>query len=187
MPVKPYTEDELAFLAQLDQLPDELELNPEQVAIILGVTIDWLKKKRQGSEGAGPPFVTLGNGEKAPVRYPLGALRDWQKERKVGNTRAAKHEAKFRNISTFMANANLNDEWPFVEVNGRPVDALSVDIADPSAVVNLTLDVYLERVRNAAREASQAEERKELGDVMATPQGENRDWRTKNPGGKSSQ
>jgi len=36
----------LAHHAGQSKLPDGLELDPEQAAIILGVTIDWLKKKR---------------------------------------------------------------------------------------------------------------------------------------------
>lgn len=174
MTIKPFSSDEMAFLAQVDALPNELDLDPEQAAIILSVDTDWLRKKRQGSEGAGPPFRTLGDGEKAPVRYPLGELRKWRDERLYGNTRSARDGSRFRSFSTFMAAANLSDEWPFVEINGRPVDAMSIEEADPAQVVMMTMDVYLERVRTSARTSGQEAETKTLFEACEEPKGEKR-------------
>jgi len=172
MTIKPYSADEMAFLAQADALPNELDLDPEQAAIILSVDTDWLRKKRQGSEGAGPPFRTLGDGEKAPVRYPLGELRKWRDERLYGNTRSARDGSRFRSFSAFMASANLNDEWPFVEIDGRPVDALSIDQADPAQVEMMTMDVYLERVRTSARTSAHEAEIEKLLEGCEEPKAE---------------
>lgn len=153
MTIKPFTAEEMAFLAQVDALPDGIDLAPEQAAIVLQVDTDWLRKKRQGSDGAGPPFLSLGKGEKAPVRYPMGALRKWKQGHLFGNTRAARQGSLHHNFSSFMANANLNEEWMFVEIDGRPVDAMSVEATESTSAVSMTLDTYLDRVRNSAREA----------------------------------
>ena len=47
-----YTDEELAFLRQLPDLPDELSLTPEQTSVVIGESLDWLRKKRQGSEAS---------------------------------------------------------------------------------------------------------------------------------------
>ena len=152
MTVKPFTAEEMAFLAQVDALPDGIDLSPDQAAIVLQVDTDWLRKKRQGSDGAGPPFLSLGMGEKAPVRYPMGALRKWKQGHLFGNTRAARQGSPHRSFSSFMAQANLGEEWLFVEIDGRPVDAMSVEATESTLAVSMTLDTYLERVRDSARE-----------------------------------
>ena len=74
-----YTDEELAFLRQLPDLPDELSLTPEQTSVVIGESLDWLRKKRQGSEGAGPPFEEHGNEKN--IRYPLGGVRRWKRDR----------------------------------------------------------------------------------------------------------
>jgi hypothetical protein len=175
MTVKPFTAEEMAFLAQVDALPNGIDLTPEQAAIVLQVDTDWLRKKRQGSEGAGPPFRTLGDGEKAPVRYPLGELRKWRDEKLYGNTRSARNKSTFRSFSAFMANAHLNDEWQFVEIDGRPVDALSIDAAEPAAIVTMTMDAYLGKVRASARNSWLEAEHRSLFDSSAEPQTEDKD------------
>lgn len=51
---------------------------PKLVSEILGVSPKWLAAAREGRKGIqGPPFVKLGEGRTAPIRYPLDALITW--------------------------------------------------------------------------------------------------------------
>jgi hypothetical protein len=53
-------------------------LPPKLVSEILGVSPKWLAAAREGRKGIqGPPFVKLGEGRTAPIRYPLDALLTW--------------------------------------------------------------------------------------------------------------
>ncbi len=174
--VRAYTDDELKFLAQLDRLPDGLDLTPAQVAVILSVDEEWLKKKRQGSEGAGPPMRKLGEGDgKAPIRYPLGDLRIWQREHRHVNTMSAKHASRYASFGSWMAGAALDEEWLFVEKDGRPVDALTAGERDDNTFL-LTMDAYLERVRKAARQAKPDREKPTLDESTGKSKADDRDW-----------
>jgi hypothetical protein len=142
--VKPYSEEEMAFLRQVPDLPGDLSLTPEQAALVIGETTDWLRKKRQGSEGAGPPFEQHGEGEKAPVRYPLAALRKWKEGRTYSTTREARVGAVYGRFMCFLAAGGLGDTSVFSDgPDGRPLPA--------EKGYELTLSDYLDRVKDAAR------------------------------------
>jgi len=153
-----YTDEELAFLRQLPDLPDELSLTPEQTSVVIGESLDWLRKKRQGSEGAGPPFEEHGNEKN--IRYPLGGVRRWKRDRTFSTTREAKEARTYGRLSTFVGSGSLVDTETFRDgPDGRP---RICDQGDPDSYT-LTLDVFLDRVRNAARTKALRDEAEALG------------------------
>jgi len=55
--------------------------------------------------GDGPPFVKLGNGEKAPVRYPVGEYRKWKVSHTFKNTSQI-NVSRFGGMADFLSNAD---------------------------------------------------------------------------------
>jgi hypothetical protein len=153
-----YSDEELAFLRQLPDLPDELSLTPEQASVVIGESTDWLRKKRQGSEGAGPPFER--HGDDKNIRYPLGALRRWKRDRTYSTTREAKQGRTYERLSAFVGSGSLVDAETFRDgPDGRPSIC---DPGDPDSYT-LTLDVFLDRVRDAARAKALRDEADDIG------------------------
>jgi hypothetical protein len=147
--LRAYSEEEMAFLRQVPDLPDDLSMTPEQTSIVVGESLEWLRKKRQGSEGAGPPFEQ--HGAETSVRYPLGGVRRWKKDRTFATTREAREGRVYVRLSSFVCSGSLTDVETFMDgPDGRPVLCES---SDPGSYP-LTLDVFLERVRDAARDKS---------------------------------
>jgi hypothetical protein len=61
-------------------IPDDVErfLTPAEVAIVLKVSKKWLANAREGRKNIqGPPYIKLGPGRTAPVRYPVNAFKEW--------------------------------------------------------------------------------------------------------------
>lgn len=153
-----YSEEEMAFLRQVPDLPDDLSMTPEQTSVVVGESLEWLRKKRQGSEGAGPPFEQ--HGDETSVRYPLGAVRRWKKDRTFATTREARDARVYGRLSAFVCSGSLTDEETFRDgPDGRPVPCES---SDPGSYP-LTLDVFLERVRDAARDKALHSDRGSMG------------------------
>jgi hypothetical protein len=153
-----YTDEELAFLRQLPDLPDELSLTPEQTSVVIGESLDWLRKKRQGSEGAGPPFEEHGNEKN--IRYPLGGVRRWKRDRTFSTTREAKEARTYGRLSTFVGSGSLVDTETFRDgPDGRP---RICDQGDPDSYT-LTLDDFLAHVRDAARTKALRDEAEAVG------------------------
>lgn len=69
-------------------------LTTEEVAEILGLSVGTLDNKR--SNGDGPPYVRIGRGSRAPIRYEQTALYKWIKEQsdKAAEEQAAKRAAR---------------------------------------------------------------------------------------------
>lgn len=63
-----------------DRGADEL-LMPAEVGAYLRKSRHSLESWRRRDEG--PPFTRLGDGPRAPIRYPAGALREWLAARTV--------------------------------------------------------------------------------------------------------
>ncbi|MDP3688676.1 MAG: hypothetical protein Q8R64_13900 [Sulfurimicrobium sp.] len=153
-----YTEEELAFLRQIPDLPDELSLTPEQASVVIGESTDWLRKKRQGSEGAGPPFEQ--HGDEKNIRYPLGGVRRWKRDRTFSTTREAKEARTYGRLSAFVGTGSLVDMETFRDgPDGRP---RICDPGDPESY-SLTLDDFLGRVRDAARAKALRDEADDIG------------------------
>jgi hypothetical protein len=97
-------------------LPSEANplLTPEQAATILGLSTKWLAAAREGRKGLeGPPYIKLGQGRTAPVRYKLGSLQQWlsQFEEVVNNEGA--RPSGFSNFADFAATGLAEDKWLF--------------------------------------------------------------------------
>lgn len=70
----------LSDLPSLEGLPGDGLLNVDEAAAYLGMAPSTLEKWRLGLRGvptAGPPYIRLHDGPKAPVRYVVGDLRKW--------------------------------------------------------------------------------------------------------------
>lgn len=59
--------------------PDSPQLlTPRQVSELLGLSLKWLANAREGRGTLpGPPYIKLGNGRTAPVRYKLTSVIAW--------------------------------------------------------------------------------------------------------------
>lgn len=76
---------ELADMPPLaDRRPDELLL-PAEAAAYLRTTTGALDNWRRRYPGRAPTYVRLGDGPKAPVRYPVADLRAWIKAQTVSS------------------------------------------------------------------------------------------------------
>jgi len=143
-----YSESELAFLKQVPDLPDDLSMTPEQTAIVLGESTEWLRRKRQGSEGAGPPFEQ--HGDEASIRYPLGEVRKWKQARTFATTREARDARLYGRLCSFVS-SSLTETETFRD---GPVGSPVLCDASEQGSYPLSLDEFLERVRNDARSRS---------------------------------
>ena len=67
-----------ALSQQLNQYGVDLMLTPAQVAAMLNVSTKWLANAREGrAQVSGPPYIKLGPGKTAPIRYPMAELGNW--------------------------------------------------------------------------------------------------------------
>lgn len=96
-------------------------LPPDVVAEIIGLDKKWLASAREGRKNIqGPPYVKIGEGRTAPIRYRLSSVLTWMEsfeERISGMHRVVSAHHSF---SSFMASASNSDRWLFiVEAGGR--------------------------------------------------------------------
>ncbi|MCY4753579.1 hypothetical protein [Pelomonas aquatica] len=119
---------------QLHTLSDELALTPPQTGAVLQTTTDQLANWRVTGEG--PPFVKMGSGPKAQVRYPLGGVRKWRDERTFTNTSMA-NVSRFQSLGDFLSSGAIQDRylvaideagglWDFWESVRRQLDIVEV-------------------------------------------------------------
>ena len=59
-------------------------LNEKQAAVVVGMSIHWLRRKRW--EGGGPRFCKLGSGSRAAVRYIAADLTDFINSHRKSST-----------------------------------------------------------------------------------------------------
>lgn len=93
---------------ELHQLSDEVLLTPPQLETIMQATSETLKNMR--ATGDGPPFLKLGDGEKSPVRYPLGEYRKWKSAHTYKNT-SQLTVSRFDSMGQFLSTAMWGDEY----------------------------------------------------------------------------
>ncbi len=67
------------LLTNLDKISASIQINPYQVAKILGVSTETLKKNR--GQGMPPRFVK----ERSCIRYRVGDVRDYMNQKSVFN------------------------------------------------------------------------------------------------------
>lgn len=164
-----YSESELAFLKQVPDLPDDLSMTPEQTAIVLGESTEWLRRKRQGSEGAGPPFEQ--HGDEASIRYPLGGVRKWKQARTFATTREARDARLYGRLCSFVSSSLSATE---IFKDGPAGSPVLCDSSDQGSYP-LSLDEFLERVRNDARSRSLGDDADALGSVANSGSEKERD------------
>lgn len=106
--------------------PDDYWLPPRAAAAILGISEKWLANAREGRSGIeGPPFIKLGTGRTAPIRYNLGRLKDWLKQFPervdlAGRQSSLRSFAEFKDrLGTPKA---LDDRWLFAIGKEGPMD-----------------------------------------------------------------
>lgn len=89
-------------------------LTPKQAAQIIGMSEKWLASARAGLKVVnGPPFIKLGEGRTAPIRYKLSSLQTWVTQfGEVINTSGAT-PAACRSFHDFQSRAVATDRWLF--------------------------------------------------------------------------
>lgn len=130
------------LLAQLDTLSGLIQIIPEQASMLLGISVDQLKKNR--NEGRPPPHTKEGGS----IRYKLEVVRDYLKKKPSfdnSNEAAIWSSKNHTSFSAFMDHAGMNDPWPFMMRQGKPVDlfaSLSMEIDEESHGAWFTLREY---------------------------------------------
>jgi len=154
-------------LTRLHDIAPEVQLIPAQAAMLLGIGLDQLKKDRE--EGNPPPSVKQGGA----YRYRIGDVRDYLKSQKVfknSNEAITEKMRRLESYSGFMSNAQLDDQWPFAIVGGKPIDffeSLGVDLDENEDHCQwLTLLEYLEKRKAYGLIEIAKEERNQLLDVI---------------------
>lgn len=152
--IAPWIMSPEVILREMHTLSDELSLIPAQAAAILQTTEDHLKSLRE--VGGGPPFEKLGDGRNAPVRYPLGALREWKKARTMINT-AGGRISRFASQADFLTNGTTDDWHIFAEDRDGKLwdfwEAIKHFIV-VRQVLWLSMDDFINRLRTQAEQNS---------------------------------
>lgn len=106
--------------AMIDQniiTPNDVLLDTKTVAAMLGFSIKWLEAAREGRKGIqGPPYVKLGQGRTAPIRYNLAQLRDWMSN--LSHLLPDYQPCQHVDYKTFISSATPDENWPFVVQEG---------------------------------------------------------------------
>jgi len=85
------------------------------VAEIIGFDEKWLANAREGRKNIkGPPYVKVGEGRTAPIRYRLSALISWMASFEDHASTLHRVVAMHRTFACFMDNASETDRWLFV-------------------------------------------------------------------------
>ncbi|MFZ4538629.1 hypothetical protein [Propionivibrio sp.] len=93
---------------------EECLLPPDVAAKMLGVSPKWLAALREGrKEIKGPPFIKMGNGKTAPIRYKLSHLLDWIATFEVKTSTIETAPVVSSNFGEIRANVHLQDKWLF--------------------------------------------------------------------------
>lgn len=90
-------------------------LRPDVVAQITGLDSKWLAAAREGRKNLqGPPYVKIGNGRTAPIRYRLSSLIVWMEsfeERRSALHRSTTLQGSFEQ---FMKSNSQTARWLFM-------------------------------------------------------------------------
>jgi hypothetical protein len=166
----------LAKFSDRNSLSDDLWLIPPQVSMLIGRSVDQLEEDRKVGN---PPKSMKPWGEKGPVRYRIGTVRDFMlgpAAEEYSNTTAASIGLKrratmglgFMTFQDWIDSARPADEWPFlIRKEDAPVDffkslGMGESLRDDDECDWLRLDDYLEKRRDAALMAEARAVRDEL-------------------------
>jgi hypothetical protein len=90
-------------------------LPPALAAEFAGVDTKWLANAREGRKRIqGPPYIKLGEGRTAPIRYRLSSLIAWMDSFKEQTSTTQRSVVPHANFGRFLANASDCDRWLFV-------------------------------------------------------------------------
>ena len=156
------------IVRELHQLSDEVLLTPPQMETIMQGSSETLKNMR--ANGDGPPFLKLGDGEKSPVRYPLGEYRKWKAAHTYKNT-SQLTVSRFSGMADFLSTGMWGDEY----IVAHDKDGIQWEFwesikagADVVEVKWKPLNEILDGFRNGAQARYAQHEAKEL-DALARP------------------
>lgn len=145
--INPLIPNEL-LLEKLDALSGLIQIIPEQVSMIVGLSPSKLKENR--ANGEPPPFVKEGSS----YRYRIEDVRNYLRDKAVfkSTLQMQKHEAEavylaFGSFTDFMNMGELADQWPFAVIAGKPVEfftslAMNADEEETECEF-LTMEQYL--------------------------------------------
>lgn len=103
--------------------PEDRWISPSAAAAMLDVPEGWLGALREGRKGIdGPPFIKLGEGRTAPVRYNLGEYRKWLKSFPMHLTTSGKLYSHFATAQAFFVSESFSARWLFASVDGELLD-----------------------------------------------------------------
>lgn len=90
-------------------------LPPAFVAELVGVDTKWLAGAREGRKTIqGPPYIKLGEGRTAPIRYRLSSLITWMASFQEQTSTMERPVVPHTTFGRFMSNASPSDRWLFV-------------------------------------------------------------------------
>jgi len=120
-----------AHLGDRQKLSDSVWLLPQQVALLLGRSVDQLGDDRK--RDLPPPFFKP-NGDGGTVRYLLGSVRDDMDRRASGakvreeRARAERETAiRARSLDEFVLNAAMDEAWAFTTDTTPEGDEVTMD------------------------------------------------------------
>lgn len=174
--------------ADRELLSDELWIVPAQLGMLVGRSLVQLEDDRKVGN---PPPCMKPWGEKGPVRYRLGTVRDWmfgpagqefnnRAEAKALLAQRAVLALGFATFQDWLDEAAPADKWPFlVRKHGAPVDffkslTLGEALSDEDECAWLSLEDYL-TMRGKVAWSKEAQKGADgLDAVMAPGTGERR-------------
>ncbi len=106
-----------------ENLPPGIDplLPPAFVAELVGVDTKWLAGAREGRKTIqGPPYIKLGEGRTAPIRYRLSSLIAWMSSFEEQTSTTERTTVPHATFNRFLTDANSNQQWLFViSADGR--------------------------------------------------------------------
>lgn len=147
--------DEMLIAGGVHALDPELLITTAQAAMLLGCAVSGMAERKRSGRPP-PPRQPEGRGTK--VSYMLGEVLVVRRSIPALSNVAARrahqdHIRGFPTFVTFLAEAYLTDQWPFVIVEGRPVDliaSLTMGLSDEDRCLWLTLGQYLDGLKASA-------------------------------------
>jgi hypothetical protein len=99
-----------------ENLPtDERWLRPEEAAAIIGLDIKWLANAREGRKNlSGPPYIKVGEGRTAPIRYKLASLLAWMHSFTELTNTTHREQVPHKRFSDFLSQGRPSERWLFV-------------------------------------------------------------------------
>lgn len=90
-------------------------LPPAFAAELVGVDTKWLAGAREGRKTIqGPPYIKLGEGRTAPIRYRLSALIAWMASFQEQTSTVERPVVPHATFGRFISDASPSERWLFV-------------------------------------------------------------------------